>query len=67
MATCKSCGKEIQWVKMDSGKAMPVDVTPKSMVQVSGDGHDEPMGKVVRVFESHFATCPNAAQHRSPR
>lgn len=25
MAKCKSCGAEIRWIKMESGKMMPVD------------------------------------------
>lgn len=27
---CKSCGAEILWVKMTSGKSMPVDAKPIS-------------------------------------
>ena len=25
MSVCKSCGQEIKWIKMASGKSMPVD------------------------------------------
>ena len=30
MAKCRSCGAEIIWIKMKSGKAMPVDAKPIS-------------------------------------
>lgn len=27
-ATCRSCGAAILWIKMESGKTMPLDATP---------------------------------------
>lgn len=57
-ATCKSCGKEIRWLKTRDDKNMPVDA--------------ETVGRDETIFDhakhkSHFATCPNANQHRRPR
>ena len=55
---CKSCGKEIIWIKMyGSGKKMPVDAEP-----VAWD--DDPEADIVSAYRSHFATCPDADKHR---
>lgn len=79
MTKCKSCGAEIIWIKMASGKNMPVDAKPISY-QIAVPGATgartlvTPNGRVVSCFfdpgsdlkgyTSHFATCPNANQHR---
>ncbi len=64
------------WIKMQSGKAMPCDtkaipyrkmfsggmklVTAEGeVVQAAYDGDSDQYG-----YTSHFATCPNADQHR---
>lgn len=79
MAKCKSCGAEIIWIKMASGKMMPCDAKPVSyQTAVPGTKGTltlvTPDGRVASgVFNpdsdkigytSHFATCPNANQHR---
>ena len=56
MSRCKSCNKEIIWIKMKSGKAMPCDMDKVIVVTEDGD--------TVTGYISHFATCPNANQHR---
>lgn len=76
---CRSCGQRIRFIRMKSGKSMPVDerlvnyklasggqdriVTPAGEVVVCNTGvdanEDDGFGYV-----SHFATCPNARQHR---
>ncbi len=48
-AECRSCGAEIFWVELPSGRKGPYDADP------TGD------------VASHFATCPNANQHRKPK
>lgn len=79
MATCKSCGAEIRWIKMESGKVMPVNAEKISFSQVRPGA----LGAQSYVMEdgriswgvpdldgnkigyiSHFATCPAAALHR---
>lgn len=55
---CKSCRAQIIWLPTEAGRAMPIDADTVA----PGDEEYEP-GKHV----SHFATCPNAAQHRKPR
>lgn len=78
MSTCKSCGAEIRWVKTMAGKNMPMDTEPtKGFVivhagdggwKLEGDGggysHSEATARQVEVYTSHFATCPNADEHR---
>lgn len=64
MAKCKSCGAEIVWVTTTNGKKMPVDMKPKTiLIPVAMDGISVAYRAVVG-HESHFATCPNADQHR---
>jgi hypothetical protein len=53
--SCKSCGANIVWFKTESGKAMPVDAETVG----SGDMHLD-----LKKHIPHFATCPQAAQHR---
>lgn len=52
---CRSCGKWIIWLRTEAGKRMPVDAETV-----------EPMEMYFRKDKhtSHFATCPNADQHR---
>lgn len=58
-AKCKACGAPILWVEMASGKKMPLDARPVSMVEVK-----EGIGQVIQVYQAHFATCPGAEQFR---
>lgn len=53
MAQCRSCQAEVRWVKQKSGKMMPIN---PGTVYVGE--------KVYEPGTSHFATCPNAADHR---
>lgn len=71
---CKSCGKEIIWVKTSGGKAMPCDaepvtyreekggsrkiVTPNGEI-LSGELTDDPDRATGIGYISHFATCPD--------
>jgi hypothetical protein len=53
---CRSCRAQIIWFKTAAGKNMPVDadtVKPEDTEYDPDEGH-----------KSHFATCPNADQHR---
>ena len=67
---CRSCGAPMLWVTTAKGKAMPIDSEPCE------DGNvDISTGRAVYVkagetlpgiplYKSHFASCPNAKQHR---
>lgn len=78
MSYCRSCGAEIRWIKMRSGKNMPVDAAKRT---IKKDGGHEVLvtedGELIRGtfasleegangvgYISHFSTCPNANQHR---
>ena len=79
MAKCKSCGAEIVWIKMKSGKAMPCDARSIPYREVFSGGMKlvTEGGEVVTgcfdgtsdkvAYTSHFATCPNANAHRKGR
>jgi hypothetical protein len=56
MAQCKACNAEIKWIRMKSGKQMPVD--PKPIVVVTD------LGTMVRGYNPHWASCPAAENFR---
>lgn len=67
---CSSCGAEIIWTVTAAGKRMPVDSAPVGKVTVLRTNAADaltPLSRQVDHFVSHFATCPNAQQHRSVR
>jgi hypothetical protein len=55
---CSSCRARIVWLKTAAGNNMPVDAdtVESDDDQFVGERHT-----------SHFATCPNANQHRRKR
>lgn len=55
---CRSCGAAIIWLKTSNGKNCPCDAATVA---------DEDEVFDHRKHISHFATCPNADQHRRPR
>lgn len=57
---CEGCGAEIRFVALASGKAHPVEAKGQTLVLVEGDQR----GQVVRLFASHFASCPQADMFR---
>lgn len=71
--TCRSCGAPILWAVTDKGRRIPLDPEP------SDDGNQfvyrdvdaklratarEPARIASTRHVPHFATCPNARQHR---
>lgn len=67
---CKSCRKLVCWVETAKGKRMPIDPVPSPIgtlvLDDRGVAHvDTRPGRAK--FVSHFATCPNASQHRRAR
>jgi hypothetical protein len=72
MAECRSCGAEIVWARTPSGKLMPLDPERVLGGTIELDP-DEDASLVTRFvgkrdgqphYVSHFATCPQASQHR---
>jgi hypothetical protein len=64
---CRSCSAWLIFAKTPQGKTLPVDAVPQKRVVLEPDASGTPIARVVDTYVSHFATCPNAAQHRKPR
>lgn len=79
MPRCKSCGAPIVWVKTYNGKQMPCDpgwVPFWAKLKAKGKVIDKAGNTVSCLFDGdpneisgvgripHWATCPNAAQHK---
>ena len=72
---CKSCRREILWVVMMGGSRMPLDPEPTPDGNVYQDtdlrwrvaGNAAAAAKHDPTYQTHFRTCPQAAQHRQPR
>lgn len=79
MGKCKSCGADIIWIKLKSGKVMPCDPqkipfrvmvpgTKGSLTLVCPDGRvasgDYDPTSDMYGYQSHFATCPAAREFR---
>lgn len=82
-ATCSSCGASIIWTVTEAGKSSPVDAIPVAGGNLRLTEQPYPLPPLTRVVGAgidlfddtddgtrhlnHFATCPNAAEHRKPR
>ena len=76
MAKCNSCHADIWWAYTESGKSIPINRKPDPNGTVSVDTagvveiitdplERDRLGRMGRrFFTAHFATCPNADQHR---
>jgi hypothetical protein len=71
MDKCKSCGAEIMWIKTENLKASPLSVKSKIKRWVVpaefSQGWESGVAIQVDTYVSHFADCPDAAQHRKPK
>lgn len=67
LSRCKSCNAEVFWVETESGKRMPCNAKPKRKDLVLCKRQGKTIAKMADVYESHFATCPNAKQRRRRR
>lgn len=70
MPECRTCGAPVVWGVTAYGKRMPLD----ELLVRGGKWILTPEGKIIARpstlefgRESHFATCPQADQHRRPR
>lgn len=66
IVACKSCAKPIRWIRtQERDKPMPVDARRISvMVPTQSRRSGTPVAKQQWGYTSHFATCPDAAEHR---
>ncbi len=67
MAKCKTCHAEIVWGMTAKGKRVPLDPPEKRYVKVVDDLEDNPVVIMDDTWLSHFATCPQADQHRKEK
>jgi hypothetical protein len=74
VATCSSCRARIIFARTVHGKVMPVDAEPcedgNVELLMEADGvhalvHAQPPLGAPPLHLSHFATCPQASDHRS--
>ena len=80
VARCRSCGASVVWARTQYGRWMPVDAFPATEGNVSIERQSDgaliagvraqtwfTLRPDVPRFTSHFATCPQAGQHRRRR
>lgn len=73
MNRCSTCEAPIRWVLSAKGRRLPIDPEPVATGNLFLQQTDEGVtyatvvapGSRPRLFVSHFATCPQAAAHRS--
>ena len=58
---CSKCGREIMWIETEQRADKPAARAPVDLPILSVITEE---GKTVRGRQSHFATCPNAAEFR---
>jgi len=63
-ALCRSCQAEIRWITTEAGRQAPVDARPEKRFIIEDRLAGE-VGRLVDAYVSHFATCPDADQHRT--
>lgn len=64
MSKCKSCGAEIVWLKTINGKNIPVNVPKFEDGEIAHEAVTTASEFNPDYMIAHFATCPNAGQHR---
>jgi hypothetical protein len=67
--SCAYCPAKIRWVTTASGRPMPVDATPLTVVILDRprDGwrfNRRPWARVAQAYVPHFATCPHYPKKR---
>lgn len=59
MAQCKACNAEIKFIRTEKGRQMPVDVKPITVITE--------LGKTIRAYQPHWASCPGADQFKKSK
>lgn len=67
MSQCKSCGAELMWATTPAGKSMPLEAKGETLWLVEGGVNTVVKCKPVVVRRAHWAQCPGAGQHRTPK
>jgi hypothetical protein len=67
-ARCRSCSAEIIWAETVNGKKIPLDAKPERRFVTKGhrthNGQINTLVEIVETYQTHFASCAYAAQHR---
>lgn len=71
---CGSCGAPVAWARTATGRGLMVDLDPRpdGNLELTVDEHRRRWAAITRKatttttlrYVAHFATCPNADQHR---
>lgn len=76
---CRSCGQPMVWVETIYGKRIPLDAQPSEKGNIvvvngiaiyisgpkrEGEAREGAERAGLRLYTSHFSSCPNAEQHR---
>lgn len=61
--TCSSCGARIVWAVTEADKRIPLDADPETRGVLVTRGTTTKL-VIAATYRPHFATCPQAAQHR---
>jgi hypothetical protein len=70
MAQCRTCHREIVWGVTEAGKRVPLDPPEKRYIRadlMAEHYATEDDYIMVETHVSHFATCPQADQHRKEK
>lgn len=66
MTRCRRCTADIFFAQTATGKKIPMDARPvPGMFRVFRGGAGERTVEAVKVYRSHFATCPDADHFRA--
>ena len=65
MANCKSCGKEIFFLKTKKGNLIPVNAESLSSLEKDDLNNGNQRLFDYQKHKSHFSDCPNANQFRN--
>jgi len=71
MSTCKSCGAAVLWARtFATGAPIPLNPAPQAggnLELKDGIARAVKPHPAVKLYTSHFVTCPNANSHRKVR
>lgn len=79
MAACRTCALPLAFVRMESGTLMPINPGPNPDGTVAGRKQgarlvrgyiitaDRPLLPGWTPFQAHWAICPGAPTHRTPK
>ena len=70
LVACSACGAEMFFATTPQGKKIPLNKISKKgivLLEVGDPNERRKVAVVADVYESHFATCPNAKDFRKSK